>query len=202
MAHSPEASAGDEREPIGVSPSVHRARKGLQQKFAEDGVFLTGASTQIGDGDQDRLRALGPNLGRAQTEGFDLTGGETLQYDVGSTNEVTHQREPLRRRHIRHDASLRRIEPFEESACPRRFIARPDAHHLRRGSPAGPSTLIASAPPSTSNLAQYAPAMPLDRSRRRSPSSGMDISGSVGRASSRRGRPKVTPAIRMRARRR
>ena len=37
--------------------------------------------------------------------------------------------------------------------------------------------MIASAPPSTSNLAQYAPAIPLDRSSRRSPSSGMAISG-------------------------
>jgi hypothetical protein len=43
-------------------------------------------------------------------------------------------------------------------------IAAPDADHDRSESPSGGSTLTTSAPPSTSSLVQYAPAMPLDRS--------------------------------------
>src|ERR1700704_1551326 len=51
-------------------------------------------------------------------------------------------------------------------------ISAPDADHRRSGSPSGGSTLMTSAPPSASNLVQYAPAMPVDRSTTTNPSSG------------------------------
>ena len=118
----PEASPGDEREPIGVPPPVHRAGEGLQEKLAEDAVIVTHTPTQIGDRHEDRLPSLRSNLRRPKTEGFDLTGGEALEHDIGLTNEIAHESQPFRRCHIGHDAPLRRVEPFEEGACSGWFI--------------------------------------------------------------------------------
>ena len=118
-----QASPGNERKTIGMSPSMDRAGEGLQKEFAEHGVVVTHASPQIGDGDQDGLPSLCSNLGRSETEGLDLTRREALQHDVGLTHETPYPSQPVRRAQIGHDAALRGIEPFEEGTRPVWLVA-------------------------------------------------------------------------------
>ena len=61
-------------------------------------------------------------------------------------------------------------------------ITAPEADHRRSGSPSGDSTLITSAPPSASSFVQYAPAIHVERSTTRSPSSGGASVGPLGAA--------------------
>src|SRR5262249_32729759 len=53
-------------------------------------------------------------------------------------------------------------------------IAAPEADQARSGSRSDPSTFVTSAPASASSFVQYAPAIQVDRSTTRNPSSGSD----------------------------
>jgi hypothetical protein len=83
------------------------------------------------------LSSLRSDLGRPETESFDLTGGKTLEHDVGLTNETAYKGQPVGGRHIGHDASLRRIEPFEEGTGSGWFITHSGRPPSSEGVPRG-----------------------------------------------------------------